>query len=67
MPPLQRGNQQLAKSGDSANNADAMGIAGLVLQHNDEPKTPDKDKPDAPSDAAVQAVISVLQGTPPQN
>lgn len=60
--------EQLAKSGDPSNNNDAMGIAALVLRNNsDEPKPADKKEPDAQSDAAVQAVISVLQGTAPQD
>lgn len=57
--------QQLARSGDPDNNVDAMGIASIVLTQNKEPKAPDKKQPDPQADAAVQAIIGVLQGGPP--
>jgi hypothetical protein len=59
--------QQLAHSGDPENNAEAMGIASLVLSQNKEPDAPDKKQTDAQSDAAVQAIISAVQGGSPQD
>lgn len=59
--------QRLAQSGKSQNNLDSMGIASVVLNQRNTGDEEKKAKQDEQSQAAVQALITVLQSTPPPN
>jgi hypothetical protein len=56
--------RRLADTGDP-NSIEAMGVASVALTQNrpDEPKKPEQD---AQTEAAIQAIVTVLGGQPPQ-
>jgi hypothetical protein len=59
--------QRLAQSGNPANNLDSMGIASVVLNQQGKGDEDKKAKQDEQSQAAVQALVTILQSTPPPN
>lgn len=57
--------QRLSQSGDPQNHLDSMAIASVVLSQRDEADEAKKKEQDQQNQAAVQALITVLQSTPP--
>lgn len=57
--------QRLANSGEVDGSMEGMGIAAIVLDRT-KPSEPEKKPPDAQSDAAVQAIMTILTQAPPQ-
>ncbi len=61
----QDASERLAQSGDSGNNLDSMGIASLVLDQQNKQDEQKKEDQDQQDQAAIQALVNVLQSTPP--
>jgi hypothetical protein len=61
----QDASQRLAESGDSGNNLESMGIASVVLDPQSNQDEAKKDEQDKQNQAAIQALVNVLQSTPP--
>jgi hypothetical protein len=57
--------QRLVQSGDSGNNLESMGIASVVLDRQNREEEAKKDEQDQQNQAAMQALVNVLQATPP--
>jgi hypothetical protein len=57
---------RLATSGDVDQSLETMGIASVVLDQSSRPREPEKKEPDAQSDAAVQAILTILNQPTPQ-
>lgn len=58
--------RRLASSGEVDGSMEGMGIAAIVLDQSTKRNEPEKKPPDAQSDAAVQAIMTVLTQSPPQ-
>jgi hypothetical protein len=57
---------RLATSGNVDQSLETMGIASVVLDQSSKPKDPEKKEDDPKSDAAVQAILTILNQPPPQ-
>ena len=65
----QGASQRLAQSGEPEDDLDSMGIASVVLnqQNGQDESEKKKDEQDQQSQAAIQALITVLQSNPSPN
>jgi hypothetical protein len=58
--------RRLANSGQVDGSIEGMGIAAIVLDQSTKQNEPEKKPPEAQSDAAVQAIMTILNQAPPQ-
>jgi hypothetical protein len=58
--------RRLANSGQVDGSIEGMGIASIVLDQSTKQNEPEKKPPEAQSDAAVQAIMTILNQAPPQ-
>jgi hypothetical protein len=63
---LSSATRRLANSGDPDNSIESMAIASVVLNQNQADEAKKKPEQDPQTDAAIQAIISVLTVPPPQ-